>query len=368
MKRLFFFCLCFAVVFLGCTGKNSVPPVSEEGIMGEAVPQEKSGWYYFSNTGIHEAKNPAEIPQRPFRPWTEAVRVSDAAIIQGVPAFLINRLGIMTSGSPDTPPALHTAAEFFESNTAAGFLTSAGETAIHFYKSSFFSEKNGKSSGSVILAGYKTSDGSFAAELTAPDIGLAAGSQCVALDKIGSRWYAAFKLEEDNKVDFTYLEFELVPCPEEIPNIYSVSGIKKLSTEAYRNSVKPFDFSQAPVQLRNLLSRIPDETAFSLRVYSPDLETTQTFTSPGISASVEGSAFFSEEKTAVLFADGTFYYSPNIAEGKRYILRLPVLSNGYVYTNFILTGDRLLAAWEEQRFFETGRTGLLEIKIPDGIQ
>ncbi len=39
-------------------------------------------------------------------------------------------------------------------------------------------------------------------------------------------------------------------------------------------------------------------------------------------------------------------------------LRLPALPDGYRYAGFLLHGTRLLAAWEERRFFEVGEAGV----------
>lgn len=47
--------------------------------------------------------------------------------------------------------------------------------------------------------------------------------------------------------------------------------------------------------------------------------------------------------------------------------KLPPLSGGYRYTGFLVSGTVLLAAWEEQRFYETGRAGILEIPLPNEV-
>lgn len=366
-------------IITGCTYKQNAAAsgTHETQTANERSSTEKNSgslWYYFSETGIHPALNPSEIPPRAFVPWTEAVRVADAAIVNKVPSFLINRLGLMTSASGSEGSTLRTDS-LFSSNTAAAIYNTGSKTVIRLYRNSFFSESRTSAgvnpSQDVCLAAYNTETGSFSISLTATDLGLPVNAQCVALDRIGSMWYATFKHEKDNKVEFSYLEFESFPERKEGSASFDLTDIRKLSQDAYRKSVAPFSFSDAPESLKSILSVLPETTSFSLRVYSPVTRSAQLYVRGNRNEeerrSVDGTAFVSDEKTAVLFADGTFYYRKDNSTEKTSILQLPSLSNGYVYTNFILTGKTLLVSWEEQRFFETGRTGLLEITLGDAV-
>jgi hypothetical protein len=340
---------------------------------GTAAPESSvkssSGWYYFSDTGIHPVANPSEIPARTFRPWTEAVRVSDAAVINAAPSLLINRLGVMTSGSGSGTPALHTDS-LFSGTTAAGLVRTDDGIAIRVYRNSFFADDSagaGSAGNGACLAGYDPSTGRFSVILNASDLGLPADAQCVALDRIGSMWYASFKFDNQGKVDFTYLEFEAFPKRDAASGAFDLSGIRHIGKDVYQRSVTPQSISDAPDQLKSILEGLPAGTACNLRVYSRSVKAAQTFIRSGEGTPVDGTAFVSDDRTAVLFADGTFYYRADNSSGKINILKLPALSSGYVYTNFVLAGKTLIAAWEEQRFFETGRAGLLETALPDAV-
>ncbi len=329
-----------------------------------------SGWYYFSDSGIHPAQNPAEIPPRTFVPWTEAVRVSDMAIVGGVPAFLINRLGLMTTGSDNAPPALHTDAALFSSATAAGIYNIANKTSVRLYRNSFFTgtrTAGAEGTDSVCMARFEPGTGTFTPSLTAADFGLPPDAQCVTLDRIGSMWYAAFKYEQKSKVQFSYLEFETFPAGKAPGENVEFTGTEKISSETYQKSVTPFRYRDAPESIVSILSGIPATVGFTLRVYAPLSHSTETYVRIGEGTPVDGTAFVSDERTAVLFADGTFYLRNNDSSAKVQTLQLPPLSNGYVYTSFVLSSKKLLVSWEEQRFFETGRAGLLEILLPDAI-
>ena len=96
--------------------------------------------------------------------------------------------------------------------------------------------------------------------------------------------------------------------------------------------------------------------AFSLQVYSPTTRSTQIYTRKGDGTAVDGYAYITDDLAAVLFSDGTFYYSGDNSGGKTQISKLPSLSAGYVYTNFVISGKSLLTSWEEQTVLRD-RTG-----------
>lgn len=332
----------------------------------EMSKESSSRWFYFTENGIHKVSSPSEIPSTPFKPWTEAIRVSDVAIINSSPVLLINHLGIMTSGSAGAPPALHKDS-MFTGHTAAGLYRTEQGTAIRLYQNSFFSESKTNTYSSPCLALYDSIAGTFSPLLRAEDFGLDNTNQCVALDRIGSRWYASFKSETTSKVEFTYLEFEDFPKFEDNSSTLVHSGARKISSETYQESVRPFPLSRAPEQLLELLSAIPESTSVNIKLYSRSTKSVQKYTREGNTVPVDGNAFVSEDRTAVLFSDGTFLFRPDNSSSNRTILKLPSLSSGYVYTTFVLSGKTLLAAWEEQRFFETGRAGLLENPLPNAV-
>lgn len=381
MKHLFPLIAAAAVLFsAGCAARgNPETAPADSGTNTEDANAtggpSPSGWYYFSDSGIHPAQNPADIPSRPFVPWTEAVRVSDTAIVDGMPAFLINRLGLMTTGSLDSPPALHTDASLFPSATAAAIYDTGSGTAVRLYRNSFFTGTGKAAAGaassaaddSVCMARFEHGTGTFAVSLTAADFGLPRDAQCVTLDRIGSMWYAAFKYEQAGKVQFSYLEFESFPVRKAAGESADFTGTRKISSDAYQKSVTPFPYRDAPEAVMTLLAGVPETTGFNLRVYGPQSRSTETYIRAGEGTPVDGTAFVADGKTAVLFADGTFYLRTGDATAKVQTMRLPTLSNGYVYTSFVLSGKKLLVSWEEQRFFETGRAGLLEIVLPDGL-
>lgn len=356
------------LLLAGCAHKETATASDDGAVRSDtetAALTNGNGWYYFSDAGIHPAPNPAEIPARAFLPWTEAIRASDTANIGGKPSILINKLGLMT-GSSETEASALRCDPLFKSGTAAGIYDTGSLTAIRFYRNSFFADGTDGSDGDgTFLASFDGATGAFGREYASRDFGLDPASQCVALDRVGSMWYASFKNETAGKVDFTYLEFEAFP--KKTDSSFDLSGLRKITSESYQKSVAPFTWSEAPESLRTILAGIPETTAFSLKTRSDSALSSQTYVKSGEGVPVDGTAYLSDNLTAVLFADGTFLVRSKSASGAITSIKLPAMAQGYVYTYFTVTATTLIAAWEEQRFFETGRAGILVSTLPDGV-
>lgn len=363
MSRILPLFLTLALIPSGCARHGSAS--TETAKTGASAAEEESrgpAWYWFSDSGIHKAPSPAEIPGRTFVPWTEAVRVADVAVIDGVPSFLINRIGVLAIA--DAQGGVRTDPDRLAKHTAGGFYRTENGTAVRLYRNSFFAADT---KSGLFMALYEGATGTFSDLLYAADLALPPQAQCVALDRVGTMWYAAFKSEKDGKVDFTYLEFPSFPGRNPETGAYDLSKFRKLDTSAYQDSVAPFGWSQAPDQLRSLLSALPQETALSVKTRSRADRSPQSYIREGTGDPLTARAWLSDDATSVLFADGTFYFRPDNSTDAVKTLRLPALSAGYVYGDFTLVGRRLIVAWEEQRFFETGRAGLVEISLPEGI-
>jgi len=356
---------CALILVSGCANRKDSPSSDSRSTPQTGTENAKTRWYYFSASGIHEAASPSEIPATDFKPWTEATRVTDAAMVGDRPVLLINRLGLMEMGTANEPPALRTDS-LFANVTAAGLCKTGETTAIRAYRNSFFATANETGANDWLVA-YDDATGRFNGLLSAADIGLPSEAQCVALDRVGSMWYASFKIEKAGKVDFTYLEFESFPARSATGAAPDLAGVRKITKDAYQKSVEPFSFADLPETLAFVAKAIPETTPARLRVWSRSARQAQTWARSGEGTILDGCAWTSDERVAVLFADGLLFYKADPTSEKPAVVQLPKLSRGYVYTSFVMTGDKILAAWEEQRFFETGRSGLLETTLPDGI-
>lgn len=316
-----------------------------------------SGWYYFSKEGIHSAASPSAIPSTGFVPWTEATRVVDMTEIDGKPAFLINRLGVMIGGDGAT---LYRLPETYASSSVGGFVREGGQVGLRVYRNTTFSDAASSFLMPFVIRFFPET-GRFDPWAFPRELGADPESNCVALDRIGSMWYASFKHERDSRVEFLYLELERLPVAasdgERAP-------ARVISADSWRSAVRPFSVSEMTEPLAGLFSSIPKTAALSVRARSPDAPTVQTWAREGTGEPIEAEAIVSGTHAAALFSDGTFVVFTG-TETRAFTL--PRLSSGYAYGCFMITGPTLLASWEERRFFETGRAGLLEISLPDGV-
>lgn len=330
-----------------------------------------SGWYYVTEAGIHAAKSPADIPQTSFKPWTESVRAVDMTYIDGRPAILVNRLGVMLGKTSQEGARLHRLPREFADATAGGFVAQDGGYGVRLYRNETFYRNGGETDNAEVNASqtpavipfllrFGSNSGIFEPWLYARDLGASEIAHCVALDRVGPKWYASFKSETASRVDFTYLEFDSLPNEES-----SVKPtIRTIDADSWREAVRPFAFSELPSVLASLFASVPEDASLSIRARGRTEGFAAIWTREGEGQSLSVEAIVGKRQAAALFSDGTFIVS-NGSDTKAF--KLPKLSPGYAYGVFMIAGESLVAAWEEQRFFETGRTGLLEIALPEGI-
>ncbi|HHU35800.1 MAG TPA: hypothetical protein GXZ47_01085 [Treponema sp.] len=356
--------LASVLIVCACGSRNRNAPENIEPATETSPTKATSGWYYFSSLGIHAVSSPALIPAKPFIPWTEAVRVVDTALLPSGPVFLINKLGIMAPGSHDIPPALITDSTFFSDRTAQGFVLSPTNAAVHLYRNTFFTAKD-SSAEDIFLINYHPITGKFSPLLRASDLNIPTNTQCTGINQIGSMWYGIFKVQKESTVEFLYREFKTFPPKQDVNGTCLLADTTSIDAAAYQLSVMPFPLNTLPDSILTLVSHIPAETPLAINLYPTDSGTTQAYVRGSGQEIRKGFAIASDTTTAVLFADGTMYIRDR--QDTVRIFKLPQLSRGYEYSGFLLSGKKLLAAWEEQRFYETGRTGILEISLPDGV-
>jgi hypothetical protein len=80
-------------------------------------------------------------------------------------------------------------------------------------------------------------------------------------------------------------------------------------------------------------------------------------------------AIISQSWSAALFEDGTLYIEGALPGkhilrgGKPVAIRLPKLDKGYIYSDFVISGTTLYAAWEETDFYKIKRSGFLSVDL-----
>lgn len=365
MKASKLFLLFFMIISLVACGTKKNSTIQQDTAVEPITHKNFQTWYYFSDEGIHLAKSASAIPQKDFLPWTESVRVSDIGFINGSPAFLINKLGLMIQENGSDAYVLKTDS-LFKDSTAGGLYKTEFGSSIRFYIDTNFNEQ-GYANRTPFLVTYNEARQNFMISVRASDFGLPETAQCISLDRVDLQWLAAFKNLSNSKVVFSYFQFDSFPQPLDPNTSNSKNTIQSISNDTYQRKLSPLPWNKAPEQLQDLLAHIPATTGLHIKISSRALKSNQIYSRASDLETIEGFAFVSDDKTAVLFTDGTFYMSTDNSSSQHKSIKLPALSNGYAYSGFVLKNKTLLAAWEEKRFYEIGRSGLLEINLPDEL-
>lgn len=389
MKRICFVVIIFFLCFfsLASCKKNKYDSKSNsldfeiKNTSVEEVKPKNHKWFYFSEKGYHEVKNPLLVPAKKALPWTEAIRISSANCndIDLDKAFaIVNRLGVITFQGDNI--TLSTDVTLFNERTAGNLVFVDKKPVFSVYKSSFFND-------TVDNPSYKEYNNLHLflvyfdelAKISYPLINcnnLTKRNNSEVIDYFydGNKWFCNIKSIEDSKISFNYLEFSTTESlvsltPSKAEKSLDISDI---SVEDFRKKKELSNFNKAPQRIRILLSGFSDEIPFFLELknsggYSPrafynEVENTEQ-------EELKSKGIISASWSAVLFEDGTLFIEgalpgKHILRGRKPIaIRLPKLPGGFVYSDFVIAGTTLFAAWEETGFYKTSRSGFISIDL-----
>jgi len=148
---------------------------------------------------------------------------------------------------------------------------------------------------------------------------------------------------------------------------------ERISLSDFQNAARPEPLSAAPPALREMLAAVFAEIGSnSATVVSPDFQSYRRFATG--SEGIPVHAFFSRDGT-----DGRAFLLATDPEGDALHVEagdsanphpvrrfsLPVLPEGFVYTEIGMVDDTVFAAWEEQVGFSIGAAGFMVIRPPE---
>ena len=378
--------LCLVTFLLtGCKKKEKSN--DNQNIVEIGTQKTDHAWYYFTQDGFAQVDNPRNTPFAGSFPYTEAVRIScannGATSLDGtVKAYaLANRLGVICF--EDDKISVAKDVNVFANRTAGNLVFIDGTPLFSVYKSAFFND-------TISSAAYKkdTSAHLFlvqfddASKISYPVINSTnltekANAEITDFFWDGNDWFCSIKSVSDSgdgKTDFSYIKFR--PAAP-IVSISPVSAadlitVKQSSVSEFREamSVKPYE--QAPERIRNMLKGFDKTIPFTIEVktaagVSPRVyenEAPGSFETP-----LNAKAIISQSWSAALFEDGTLYIEGALPgkhilrSGKPVAIRLPKLDEGYVYSDFVISGTTLYAAWEQTDFYKVTRSGFLSVDL-----
>lgn len=384
-----FFKLTFAIIIISisilfCSCKKKTAQTPAQNAIAVEITKSNHAWYYFSTINFHRVDLPQKVPAQASKPWTESIRISSAnneACTQNSDskAFaIVNRLGILSFNDDEIYLSQDT--NLFTDRTAGNLVFLNNVPVFSVYKSAFFND-------SILNQNYKNDSSAHlfllqfdsAAKISYPII------NCNNLtDKINSEitdfywngleWCCSIKTISDIKNEFSYIRFKpLNPLLSLSPSSAdSKLEITECDADFFRSCKVHHDYADSPDRIKKLLSGFDKKLPFIIEVKNAGGSSPRIFennVSDSTEKELNAKAILSASWSAALFEDGTLFLEGALPgkhilrSGKAVAIRLPKLPVGFVYSDFVISGTTLYAAWEETSFYKTGRAGFLQVNL-----
>ena len=353
-------------------------------------------WYYFDDSNILPVDKPQNVPVKQFIPWTEAVRISSANNSSSASYAIVNRLGILCFNGDRF--SLEKDISLFSERTAQNLVFFNDTPIFSVYKSAFFNN-------TILQPSYSEDDSLHyflvqfdeKTKISYPLINstnLTDLKNTEVVDYIwdGKTFTCCLKSLGKEKTDFSYVRWSpVVPILSLSPVNASENIIKTAAdVKSFRDAKAQIDYAAAPERIKKMLAGFSNTIPFSLEVktaggystrkYLNQINTKSAVGTQGVGTStssvgtqgvqeLKASAILAESWSAVLFEDGTFFIEGALPGkhilrgGKTVAIRLPKLPPQFVYSDFVISGTSLYAAWEESAFFKTSRSGFLSVDL-----
>ena len=345
-------------------------------------------WYYFDDSNILPVDKPQNVPVKQFIPWTEAIRISSANNSTNSSYAIVNRLGMLCFNGKRF--SLEKDISLFSERTSQNLVFFNDTPIFSVYKSAFFNN-------TILEPSYSEDDSQHyflvqfdeKTKISYPLINstnLTDSKNTEVVDYIwdGKSFICCLKSLGKEKTDFSYVRWTPVVPVLSLSPVNASDNIVKTSTDvkAFRDAKAQIDYKDAPERIKKMLAGFSDRIPFSLEVKTAGGYSTRKYLNqikntndsqnvPGAKPvqELKASAILAESWSAVLFEDGTFFIEGALPGkhilrgGKTVAIRLPKLPPQFVYSDFIISGTSLYAAWEETAFFKTSRSGFLCVDL-----
>ncbi len=388
MKKKIFFVesVILILLFTSCKKNQSVNVVNQDEIAIVDVTPKSHEWFYLNENGYFKTDKVVNIPSVIKKPWTEAIRVSSSNIKNGLnneseKGFaVVNRLGIIVFNDKDI--LLGRDVNLFSNRTAQNLAFYNQIPFFSVYKSSFFndsvrdSEYKQNQNQHLFLIQYDEKTNSCYPIINCNNLTTEENSEVTDYFWTGMDWYCSIKTITDVKNSFSYIKWTpTVPLLNISPQTAKDSiTISNISSDEFRAKMEYQKYDDSHEQIKSMLSSFDKDVSFYLNLkmadgsssikYHNEVEDVEELNCVGVLA---------KTWSGVLFEDGTFYIKGALC-GK-YILRgykpvaikLPKLPNGFVYSDFVISGTNMYAFFEEKDFYEVGRSGFLSVNLEETL-
>ena len=347
------------------------------------ITKKNHSWFYFSNLNFHQVDKPQNSPSQALKPWTETPRISSAnnsaEAEDNINAYaIVNRLGVLKFNGDEI--FLSPDVTLFTDRTAGNLVFMGNVPLFSVYKSSFFND-------TIVDPDYKKDDSAHlflvqfdsTAKISYPlinsnNLTTKKNSEVTDFYWNGREWCCSIKTISDTKNEFSYVTFKpqiplLAISPATAENSILVS---ESNVDFFRECKKQINYKEAPERIKKLLAGFDTQLPFEITVknaggFSPRIYENTVRSSK--EKALHATAILSQSWSAALFEDGTLFLEGALPgrhilrSGMPVAIRLPKLPTGFVYSDFVISGTTLYAAWEESTFYKTGRAGFLQVNL-----
>ena len=348
------------------------------------VKNQNHTWYYFTDQTFKEIDKIQHVPFKKQLPWTESIRISSANIADDPNAALskayavVNRMGILFF--EDDKISISLDKSIFDDRTAGNLIFLNNTPIFSIYKSAFFNDtisedlyKSGKTDHLFLMQFDDT------AKISYPIVNCASltdqpNSEVVDFVWDGINWLCCIKSITEERTLFSYINWKpTVPLLTLSPaNVRNSIVISESDVDTFRKAKEHIPYKDAPERIRKMLSGFSEDLPFIMEVKSAGGSSNRIYENSIRSSSekaLNSKAVLSQSWSCVLFEDGTLFIEGALPgkhilrEGKPVAIRLPKLPAGFVYSDFDISNTTLYAAWEETKFYNTGRSGFLKVDL-----
>ena len=347
------------------------------------VKAQNHSWYYFTENGFFPVEKPKFAPQCPSVPWTEAVRISSANSVNAkngeTQGFaVVNRLGILSFQNNQFD--LSKDITLFSDKTAGNLVFYDDTPLFSVYKSTFFNDSiqnatyKNDNSLHLFLVQFDTNTKISYPIINCNNITNEENSEVTDFYWDGQNWICSIKSVSNYKNNFSYIQWKPnIPLLSISPSNASASiSVEESNVEKFRELKAQKGFEQAPERIKKLLAGFSNSKSFSIELkniggISPRDYQNQVATFKEEELKAKG--ILAESWSCILFEDGTLFIEGALPgkhilrEGKPVAIRLPKLPGGFVYSDFVISGSTLYAAWEETDFYSIKRSGFLVVDL-----
>jgi len=385
---IFSLLVCFASCNKGKGRGAEEGDLSQDGSsLSDYRPDENLHIYHFSRHSVKDSDQLAggvlkeivavdKCPECEGEPWTDSVRISGMGFlagsnfIEGEPCFVLNRLGVFSFKNALTPPINYASNEGLEKASLGNLYNTDIGLLLHSYKMHTFQYIDNSQEDVVgneelaMLSRYNAVTQELESILFPHHFALPSYATLSSLH-YNNGWKVSFKIDSGKEVEFRYFAFNNM---SDILN----AEYTQITQEAFRSSAEPIRegseaYSLLPQGLIQLINSTEEEN-ISIEYFDKNYPASLKIlkTSPkapeleDIDCSAVAYSSIDKEKVhySILFASGKLYIY-YVDDKFPDVYLLPELPENFAYTYFAVHNGFVVAAWEEQEFYECKRTGLL---------